>query len=225
MSPIKKTFILILAAALISLAPEARAQTVVNVSGMPADVYYMMPEFADGMIFFRGQAPAQGKLNICALDNTLRFIDPSGKELAAADEEKIIKVRIDTVFFIRSGGVYYRMYPVSRDMGIALKRDVQIQKDAKQGAYGMTDRTSSIRESSSIYVDGISYSLDKVKDYPYNVKDVLLLYKGDEVYVFNKRNLRKLFPEKKAGLDDYFKSGGTIPDTLPEALEFLERWK
>lgn len=221
----KQTLLLIFAAALISLTSEAQAQTGGNVSGMPADVYYLMPEFSDGMIFFRGQAPAQGKLNICALDNTLRFIDPSGKEMAAADEERIMKVRIDTVFFIRSGGVYYRMYPVSRDMGIALKRDVQIQKDAKQGAYGVTDRTSSIRESSSIYVDGISYSLDKVKDYPYNVKDVLLLYKGDEVYVFNKRNLRKLLPEIKAGLDDYFKSGGTIPNTLPEALEFLERWK
>lgn len=68
------------------------------------------------------------------------------------------------------------------------------------------------------FSDGISYSLDKVKDYPYNVKDVLLLYKEDEVYVFNKRNLRKLLPEKKAGLDDYFKSGGTIPNTLPRLL-------
>lgn len=115
----KQTLLLIFAAALISLTSEAQAQTGGNVSGMPSDVYYLMPEFSDG----------------------------------------------------------------------------------------------------------ISYSLDKVKDYPYNVKDVLLLYKGDEVYVFNKRNLRKLLPEKKAGLDDYFKSGGTIPNTLPEALEFLERWK
>ena len=221
----KRILYFILAVGLLCLAVEARAQKGGSSTGMPADVYYLMPEFANGMIFFHGQAPAQGKLNICALDNTLRFIDPNGTELVVANEEKIMKVRIDTVFFIRSGGMYYRMYPVSRDLGVALKRDVQILKDVKQGAYGIEDRTSSIRETSSIYVDGVSYKLDKAKDYPYNVNEILLLYMGDDVYVLNKRNLRKLFPDKKADIDAYFKSGGSIPESLPELLELLSGWK
>lgn len=221
----KRILYFILAAGLLCLAVEAQAQKSGSSTGMPADVYYLMPEFANGMIFFHGQAPAQGKLNICALDNTLRFIDPNGTELVVANEEKIMKVRIDTVFFIRSGGMYYRMYPVSRDLGVALKRDVQILKDVKQGAYGIEDRTSSIRETSSIYVDGVSYKLDKAKDYPYNVNEMLLLYMGDDVYVLNKRNLRKLFPDKKADIDAYFKSGGSIPESLPELLDLLSGWK
>lgn len=203
----------------------AHAQEGGGSSGLPADALYLMPEFTDGTIYFRGQAPAQGKLNICALDNTLRFIDPSGEELVAANTDNVTRVRIDSIFFMHSGGMYYRMYPVNRDLGIALKRDVQILKDVKQGAYGMADRTSSIRESSAVFSDGITYRLDRNKEYPYSVNEVLFLYKGDNVYVLNKRNLRKLIPEKKDEIDTYFKSGGTLPGTLPETLELLGRWK
>ena len=80
--------------------------------GIPEDVYYLMPSFGQGMIYFTGQGPAQGQLNICALDNSLRFIDKSGKELSATNPDNIIMVRIDTVTFIRANDAYYRVHQV-----------------------------------------------------------------------------------------------------------------
>ena len=40
---------------------------------IPADVFYLLPEFRQGMVYFSDQGPAQGNLNICAVDQTLRF--------------------------------------------------------------------------------------------------------------------------------------------------------
>ena len=190
-----------------------------------ADLRYLMPSFSDGMIFFNGSAPAQGKLNICAMDNTLRFLDKSGKEMVAANEDNIAKVRIDTVYFIRYGGQYYRMYRIQGDTGIALKRDVRAVKEGKQGAYGTTSQTASIRENEGVYADGISYNLDKSQDVKLESVETLFLYKGDDVLVFNKRNLRKLFPDSKDAIEAYFKNGGTVPSTVPEAEELLAGWK
>lgn len=195
-----------------------------NTSSMPKEVYYLMPSFSDGTVYFRGQAPAEGRLNICAVDNTLRFLDKDGKELAAAQEDIVFKVKIDTVFFLRSQGIYYRMYPLSRDLGIALRRDVRIIKDVKTGAYGTESRTESIREYGTFYSDGVAYSLDRVKDYPYEVADRLYIYNGGDVFPISKKNLRKLFPEKKEEIDAFFKSGKSIPSTLNEALETLSQW-
>ena len=195
-----------------------------NTSSMPKEVYYLMPSFSDGTVYFRGQAPAEGSLNICAVDNTLRFLDKDGKELAAAQEDIVFKVKIDTVFFLRSQGIYYRMYPLSRDLGIALRRDVRIIKDVKTGAYGTESRTESIREYGTFYSDGVAYSLDRVKDYPYEVEDRLYIYNGGDVFPISKKNLRKLFPEKKEEIDAFFKSGKSIPSTLNEALETLSQW-
>ena len=189
------------------------------------DVRYLMPAFADGMIFFNGQQPAQGRLNICAMDNTLRFLDKSGKEMVAANEENIVKVRIDTVWFIRSGSQYYRMYPVSGDTGIALQRDVRPVTAGKQGAFGTTSQTASIRENANIYADGVAYNIDKSQEVQFETVETLFLYKGDDVLVLNKRNLRKLFPQSKDAIDAYFKGGGKVPETVPEALQLLDGWK
>lgn len=53
--------------------------------GIPDEVYYLLPSFAPGYVYFIGQPPAQGLLNICALDQSLRFKDKSGKELEAGN--------------------------------------------------------------------------------------------------------------------------------------------
>ena len=191
---------------------------------VPPEVYYLMPSFGKGMVFFSGQAPAQGELNICAVDNTLRFKDKNGAELAASNDDNVVKVQIDTVIFLRDNGVYYRMFPVTPEMGVALKRNVVIETDAKVGAYGMVSRTSSIRENSTLYTDGGAYKIESNKEYPYSVTETLFLYKGNDVIVFSKKNVRKLFPDRKAEIDGFFKSGGSIPKELPEALAFLARW-
>lgn len=211
------------ASLLCSLA--AGAQEKKTTSGaLPPDVYYLMPSFGKGMVFFTGQAPAQGDLNICALDNTLRFLDESGKELSASNDDNVVRVQIDTAVFLHYGNVYYRIYPVSDAVGLAVKRHVVIETDVKTGAYGMTSRTSSIREYSSVYTDGVAYKLENNKEYPYSVTETLFLFKGNDIIVFNKKNLRKLFPDRKADIDAYFKSGGSLPKKVPEALAFLSGW-
>ena len=199
----------------------AFAQEGKNIGGIPEDVYYLMPAFADGMVYFTGQRPAEGTLNICAVDNTLRFMD-NGKELAAASDETVVRVRIDTVNFMHANGVYYRMYPVSAGIGAALKREVKLKQGAKTGAYGMTSQTSSIQEKSTLYADGIAYNLSGTSQY--EVSETLFLYKGDEILPLNKRNLRRLFPARKQDIDAFFSLGNPLPTTSAELIPILRLW-
>lgn len=69
----------------------------------------------------------------------------------------------------------------------------------------------------------VSIGTKKDKKYPYVVSEILFLYRGNSVVVFNKKNLRKSFPGKKDEIDLYFKSG-KVPKTAEEALELLEGW-
>ena len=191
--------------------------------GIPDDVYYLMPSFTKGMIYFTGRAPAQGMLNICAVDNTLRFLDKSGKELVAENADDVFKVVLDSVVFIRDGGVFYRMYPVSDGLGIALRREVRIIRGAKEGAYGTMSQTSSIKQYDVIYSDGVAYDLDKDSDVPFEVSESCSFYKEGKVYPLTKKNLRKCFPERKVEIDAYLKSGRSIPGDLGEACGFISR--
>lgn len=192
--------------------------------GIPDEVYYLMPAFGQGTVYLRGQVPAQGQMNICALDNTLRFIDKDGTELAASNLDNLLKVRIDTVTFIRHDDAFLRQYPVSEDTGVAIRRDIKIIRDAKQGAYGTTSQTSAIMELGALYTEGGSYELNKEREYPYRVSDVVFIYSGDIVMLPTKNNLRKLFPEKKDEVDAYFKSNRFFPDDVNEACTLLSLW-
>lgn len=208
---------------LLSLLPLAVGAQGVDRQGIPADVYYWMPDFGQGLIFFNGQAPARGLLNICALDNTVRFLDKEGKELAATNDEHIVKVQIDTVSFVRDEGVFYRLYPVTLGLQIAVRRDIQILQDSKKGAYGGDTRTSSVREYTSVYADGVTVSLSSGREYPHTVSETLYLFSGGRLYPLTKRGLRKCFPDRKADIDAWLSAGRSIPETLPEAEEML-RW-
>ena len=189
--------------------------------GIPDSVYYLMPSFQQGLVFFEGQAPACGLLNICALDNTVRFLDKGGQELATNDEH-IRQVQIDTVSFVRDAGVFYRLSPAVPGVQIALQREVKILQDTKKGAYGGDSRTSSIKEYTSVYADGVMVKLNQERSYPYTVSESLWLFSAGRIYPLTKRGLRKCFPDRKADIDAWLKDH-SLPETLPEAEEMLRQ--
>ena len=210
----KRIFLLLsLFAGLSAFGQEARGD-------MPADVFYLLPEFRHGMVYFSGQGPGQGELNICAVDQTLRFMD-KGEELSSS-ADNILRVVIDTVVFVHVDGAFYRLYPVSDEVTLAYRRDVEILRDVKTGAYGIQSRTSSIREVGSLQSDGMMYTLQSSKSYPYNVKESCYLYVAGNVTPVNKRTIRKLFPARKDDLDVWLKNHA-LPKTLDDTRAFLAR--
>lgn len=189
---------------------------------IPADVFYMLPGFAQGMVYFSDQGPAQGEMNICAVDQTLRFKDKDGQELASG-ADNITKVVIDTVVFVRIDGAFYRLYPISDDLTLAFRRDVEILRDVRKGAYGTESRTSSISSVSTFQADGMMYTLQKAADYPYHAVESCSLYQAGFVTPLNKRSLRKLFPDRKDDLDAWLKANRNLPKGIDEVKAFLAR--
>ena len=187
---------------------------------IPAEVFYLLPEFRQGMVYFSDQGPAQGNLNICAVDQTLRFMDKDQELSSGADN--INRVIVDDIVFVRIDGAFYRLYPITDDLVLAFRRDVEILRDVKTGAYGIQSRTSSIREVGSLQADGMMYTLQSSKNYPYNVTESCFLYQAGDVDPITKRSLRKRFPNRKNDLDAWLKSH-SIPKTLDETRAFLSR--
>lgn len=215
--------ILCLALALTGLGPGTLAQETYG-QGIPADIFYLMPSFGQGMVYLRGQSPAQGLLNICAVDNTLRYMD-NGTELAAAQHDNILKVQIDTVTFLRHQDAFLRLYPVSDALCIASRRDVRIIRGAKQGAYGGTSQTSSISEVGTLYTEGATHELKSSRDAQYKVSETLFVYDGDNILLPTKKNLMKIVPAASQEIEEYFKSHRNFPDNVDYARELLVQWR
>ena len=188
---------------------------------IPADLFYMLPEFRQGVVYFSDQGPGRGKLNICAVDQTLRYMDDDGQELAS-NADNMNRVIVDDIIFVRIDGAFYRLYPINDELTVAFRRDVEILRDAKQGGYGTTSRTTSIQELGLFQADGIMHTLQSSKDYPYNVTEACFLYQAGGVTPITKRSLRKRFPDRKDDMDAWLKSH-SLPKTLDDTCAFLSR--
>lgn len=193
-------------------------------AALSAQELYLMPSFEEGVVYFTKQAPARGKLNIFAVDQSLRFLDDNGKELEATNIDDVVRVVIDTVSFLRKDNAFYRLYPVSRGMGVAFKRKIELLTGAKVEAYGTVSQTSSVTEYKTLHTSSGTYSLEGTDLPPYNEKTSLFFYEGNSLYPANKKGLKKLFPDRKDEIEAYLKAGHRIPGTLPELIGFLDEF-
>ena len=206
---------------LTGLCTHAGAQVKAQHFGIPDEVYYLMPSFGEGTAYLRGQAPATGKMNICAVDNTLRYLNKSGEEMSSGNTDNIVKVRIDSVLFLRYDKVFYRLYPHTNEVGIACRRIVNVIKDAKDGSYGTATRGGTSSVGGAAYSDGNAYRLDHETIYPYDVTERLYIFVRDAVLPFNKKNLAKAFPRKQEEIKAWFKSHHSTPDKVDDALALI----
>jgi len=217
----KKTF-LMAAAALLWAASAIYAQDKV---GITKEVFYLMPDMAQGSVYFIGKSPATGKLNICAVDNTVRYQDKNGEELAVEIDDTMTRVVIDGVIFVPYDGVFLRLYPFGDDCGVAVRRNVLILSDSKVASYGMESQTTAVTNIVGFTANGKIYSLEDGIDVPYRMSETVYVYRDGNIMSLNKRNLQRCFPEAKDKIDAYFSEHKKLDNSDPEkVLALVREW-
>ena len=219
----KKT---LLTSAIILLACFQNLSAQESVQGVPADVFYLMPQMGQGTLLFRDKSPIPGKFNICAIDNTVRFLDKSGTELALEDDSSLVEVIIDKVPFLLRDGTFYRLDIISGDVFLATKREVLIMNDAQTASYGMESNTTAVQSIDFIKGAGsVVINLSDLKETPYRVNESSALYHKGSILSLNKRNCIKCFPARKADIEAWFKENRKIDSANPQAvLSLLKSW-
>ncbi|MBO6044622.1 MAG: hypothetical protein J6P69_02065, partial [Bacteroidales bacterium] len=159
-------------------------------TGIPEEVFYLMPKFGTGYVVYEGQAPMRGLINICAIDNSVRFKDSNGQEMAADNPGSIQQVVIDNTSFMRNGNQgFARLVSVAPggEVAVAVKRDVTVMTDSKRGAYGMESQTTAVQEYTGFSSTNRMYVLDEMREFPYRVSESASLFKDGSFMPINKR--------------------------------------
>lgn len=196
-------------------------------TGVPEDVFYLMPKFGTGYVVYEGQAPVRGLINICAIDNSVRFKDSKGQEMAADNPESIEQVFIENVSFMRNGNQgFARLVSVAPggEVAVAVKRDVTVMTDSKRGAYGMESQTTAVQEYTGFSSTNRMYMLDEMRDFPYRVSETASLFKDGSFMPINKRNCQRVFPNAKDKIDAYFKDHKNAPSDVNEVIALCKEW-
>ena len=196
-------------------------------TGIPEEVFYLMPKFGTGYVVYEGQAPMRGLINICAIDNSVRFKDSNGQEMAADNPGSIQQVVIDNTSFMRNGNQgFARLVSVAPggEVAVAVKRDVTVMTDSKRGAYGMESQTTAVQEYTGFSSTNRMYVLDEMREFPYRVSETASLFKDGSFMPINKRNCQRVFPNAKDKIDAYFKDHKNAPSDVNEVIALCKEW-
>ena len=217
-----KKFIVSAAAALFWAASALFAQ---DGEGLTKEVFYLMPDMASGSVYFNDKAPAHGDLNICAVDNTVRFLDKDGQELAVEIDESMTRVVIDGVIFVPFEGVFLRLYPFGEDAGVAVRRNVLVLSDSKVASYGMESQTTAVTSIVGFSSDGKIYSLEEGIKIPYRMTETAYVYRNGNILSLSKRNLQRCFPEAKDKIEAYFSEHKKLDNSDPaKVIALVKDW-
>jgi hypothetical protein len=219
----KKTLLIGLFA-LMGLCANLRAQDIPG--GLPASVFYLMPEMGKGTLLFSDKSPIPGTYNICAIDNTVRFKDKHGMEMVLDNTEGLVEVIIDNVPFLRRDGVFYRLDKLSDDVFLATKREVLLMTDTKMASYGMESNTTAVEQVDFITGDGgVIYHLSDLKEVPYRMTETAGLYRKGAILPLTKKNCIRCFPDKKAEIEAWFDQNKKMdPSDRKAIIELCEQW-
>ncbi len=170
---------------------------------------YQYPKFSRGKINFRYETSTEALLNYNYLNGEIEFINSNNDTLAIAEHQmlniQLILLNKDTFYYHKG----YLQQVLQTRVGIFAKRlMLVVLKREKLGAYNQPASTTNV-ESMEYFRDyyGSITTTMKVRE------NITMVYRneffiGDNYYSFlpaNKKNLLKLFPSRKAILNNYLR--------------------
>ena len=168
-------------------------------------VKFVVPEFQSGIITFQDGSYSRGPVNISTIEQRVYFIGTDGKYQVLTNEDQVSRVSIKGRTFIKSKYGYIDLLKMSGDVALGAVRRVSFFETEKKGAYGMVSQTTSVTTIGTLQQGGQMYTLGVDQTTPFKYSVTPYLYKNSKVYLSNKKNFLKCFPDKKEAIEQYLK--------------------
>ena len=168
-------------------------------------IKFVIPEFESGIITFHDGNFSRGPVNISTIEQRVYFIGTDGKYQVLTNEDQVSRVSIKGRTFIKSKYGYIDLLKMSGDVALGAVRRVSFFETEKKGAYGMVSQTTSVTTIGTLQQGGQMYTLGVDQTTPFKYSVTPYLYKNSKVYLSNKKNFLKCFPDKKEAIEQYLK--------------------
>ena len=228
----KKTAFYLILIPLCFATAAANAQDVVNhqrgedlTQYLLDSVKFVIPDFQAGIVTFSDGTFSRGPVNISTIEQRVYFIATDGQYQVLTNEDQVVRVSIKGRSFVKSKYGYVELLDTSGDVALGSVRRTSFMETEKKGAYGMVSQTTSVATMSSLPQNGILYTLGVDQSTPFKFKIIPYLYRSDRVYLSNKKNFQKCFPDKKAVIDRYLKENSVDFERLEDVRGLFEALK
>jgi len=188
-------------------------------------LFYVRPAFSNGIVYMEDGKVQQGRINICNIDQTVRFIDAAGDTLMMEGSEKAIKVSIDKTVYYRFKDRFTQMVDYAGEVALGLQRSCVQIENSKVGGFGASSATSSVESYGVDAMTGLYFKHIDFLPENWQYSNRFVLYSGDKFYLANKKNFLKIFPSKKAVIEEFCGTAKDALDTPEKVRELFDKMK
>ena len=160
---------------------------------LPDSICYMMPQFTKADIVYTSGKQFSAVVNICNVDNSVRFINRDGDTLLMANANSVQYITTPEALYTRINDYFIRNI---------FRIDVE-QTELSGGGIGLP-KTSTARTASNLETD---YNVDKdvAREVEWEIKSEFILSDSQKRYPCKRSSFEKLFPSKKKEIKEFVK--------------------
>ncbi len=175
---------------------------------LPAEAAYFMPEFRDATVQFNDGKLSQGRINICLVDNSVRFIEESGDTLLLSNAENVMRILIGDTVMLQREGYFIKQLTAYGQKFLGERRILTLEEPDIDAGYSSIPAVSTAKRGNMIHVDpNRQMASEKEMEYSLSIK----YFVGDDTVLYPARlsSFVKLFPEKKKDVRSWSREQGT----------------
>lgn len=183
----------------------------------PPEVRYLYPGFTQGQVILHNGNHNSANLNYNFLFGEMEFLrEQDTLTIINKNEIRSVIIALDT-FLLDNG--YIRLIS-SGPVRVGLKEVISLKDILRKGAMGTNNRTSAVDTYNTVPLDGRIYDMVPNEDWVFRkTEEYYFSVRTGEFLPFNRRNVLKIFPEKKKIIEDYLKSEKINFDSSDDILQ------
>jgi len=223
----KKIQFIICAVFLLDICLFAQDNTLITVKAgtriidyFPFKERYRYPDFSEGQLIYKNRKVSSGRLNYNFLSGEMEFLQ-SRDTLFIINKKDIsfVAVARDT-FFYNNG---YIELILGGPVKVGLMQNFRLKEIQRKGAFGTTNRNSSMGVYNSMSLSGNFYQLIPNEDWVFQKTEqyYFSISSGDFVQ-FNKKNVIETFPQNEVVIKDYLKSNKIDFDSTKDLFKLAD---
>ena len=225
-----KRSLLIILCAILALPVKAQViEGVISVSArdnvlnkLPKEIAYVLPDFAEATLNYTDGRFSVGRLNICLLDNSVRYIDDKSGDTLFLSNQASVKELIhnDTTYRCIKNSIMKEL-AAENDKQLAQRFRLKLTEVKEDAGYSSLPATSTAVTSNVSRFDP-SRNFDVEKEMSYKHERDFVLVDGDKVYPARQSSFSKVFPAAKKAIRGYIRDNNLDLNKESDLIRLFE---
>lgn len=169
---------------------------------LPTEAAYFMPDFRDATVQFNDGRLSQGRINICLVDNSVRFVDETGDTLLLSNAADVMRIIIGDTVMLQRDGYFIKALTVYGQTFLGEHRSLSLEEAEIDAGYSSIPATSMAKRANVVTIDP-DRMREGEKTVYYRLSVRYVIGNGISIYPARLSSFIKLFPDKKKELRRY----------------------